>query len=410
MEKKINKNIWMERIIWIFLFLCPIFDVITSFSIHYFGGSMPIILGIKVLFLAYLTFLTVRFSFKKCWYFLFLGVYFLFFFFLMFLSKGYPSFYLEAQNLFRTFFFPISIFCLFSLHQKEIFHVKRNYLVYLLFLYLLFLVVPELLHVGFSSYAHSKVGGLGWFYSTNEIGGILAILGPFFFSYLKNKAWFIQILAFAFYLAGIFVIGTKVPVLAFLITIFLFWISFLWKLIRVKEWKKVFFHCLCSIVGILGFGIVLFSSSFYENIKIHLDFLEIKQVRDLMTFHHIDHFVFSERLSFLMDTQKEYNNSSLPSKLLGIGIVIYEKEEPISMKMVEMDYFDIFYHYGILGFLLVFLPFFVFPFKRKYCFEEKISIFFILLLALFSGHILVSPSVSALVSLIVLPKEKEVEK
>lgn len=408
MNQDVSKNLWIERIIWISLFLNPIFDVITSFSIHFMGKSMLFILGIKFLFLVYLMILHFRYAKKhRLWYLFLVGMYFVSFLILMVSDKGGSSLFLEAQNLFRTFYFPISFFFLYSLYESGVFQVKKKYLVWILFLYLLFLVVPELFHLGFSSYAYSKTGGLGWFYSTNEISGILAILGPFLILYLKDKKWIFKLLGMGFYLLGVLVIGTKVPVLAFCITIFLFFCSFVWKLIQNKEWKKICISALCAIVGVLGFGIVLLSSSFYENIKIHLDFLEIRQVSDLFTFHHIDHFIFSERLTFLSDTHAIYQSASSSKKVVGMGIVFFENEVPISMKMIEMDYFDIFYHYGVFGFVLFFVPLFFCSCNRKYRIDEVTSIVLVILLGFFSGHILVSPSVSVLVTCILLPKSDE---
>ena len=123
----------------------------------------------------------------------------------------------------------------------------------------------------------------------------------------------------------------------------------------------------------------------------HLNFLGIHQIQDLFTFHHIDHFIFSERLSFLSDTHEIYQTHSFPVKVIGMGIGDVYETSPVSMKTIEMDYFDIFYHYGIIG----------------VCYF--ISIFLILLLAFFSGHILNAPSVSVIVALILIPKKVEVK-
>ena len=48
--KKIQKK-WLSNIILGYLLLNPIFDVLTSFSIHFLSKSMPIVLIIKVLFI-----------------------------------------------------------------------------------------------------------------------------------------------------------------------------------------------------------------------------------------------------------------------------------------------------------------------------------------------------------------------
>ncbi len=402
--KKIQKK-WLSNIILGYLLLNPIFDVLTSFSIHFLSKSMPVVLIIKVLFILFLLFLNWQQKEKKSFYYsIGLFFYFLCFFFLIYQKHGISSFFLEAQSLFRTFYFPCIFLFLYPLQKKGILEIKISNLCYILFFYLFFLVVPEFFHLGFSSYTEGKIGGLGWYYSTNEISGILAILGPFLVPYLKNKNYFLKILFIVFYMSGIFIIGTKVPILAFMITIFFFFVSFLWELWKKKAWKKLLLSISSSMIAFGCFIVILLSSSFYQNIKIHLEFLQIHQVSDLMTFHNIDHFVFSERLSFFQNTLTLYKNSSTCEKILGMGNVEYGKTNP--RKMIEMDYFDLFFSYGIIGTILFFAPFFLISIKRKFLLEEKISIFLIVLLAFFSGHILIAPSVSILVALIFLPKKE----
>lgn len=141
-----------------------------------------------------------------------------------------------------------------------------------------------------------------------------------------------------------------------------------------------------------------------------MKFLGIHEVQDLFTFHHIDHFIFSERLSFLKNTHELYQEVSFSEKVVGMGIGDVRVNSPRSMKMIEMDYFDIFYHYGVWGSFCFVLAFLLFYKKRKYQLDEKISMWLVLLLSFFSGHILVSPSVSVLVAIVLVPKEVEVFK
>jgi len=406
MEKQ-KKN-WISLVIWIYLFLGPIFDVITSFSIHYTGKSLFLILGIKVLFLIFLFGVLCYVRDKKCiWYSILLAIYFVFFFLILYYQKGGACFLLEAQNIFRTFYFPCVFFFLFSLYQRNLFQISKKFLVFILILYLSFLVVPEFLGFGFPSYAYSKAGSLGWFYSTNEIGGILAILGPFLFVSLKKMSWYQRIFSVILYLLGILVIGTKVPILAFFLIIFSFLGSYFYQLGKAKKWKVLCLDLLFVIIGVVVFSLVLVHSSFYKNIQIHMDFLGIHQVRDLFEFHNIDHFIFSERLSFWQDTREIYHSSSFLNQVMGIGITEMVNGGVQSMKMIEMDYLDLFYHYGVIGTLLWCIPCCLLWQKRKWFLEEKISFLLIVLLSFFSGHILVAPSVSVLVALVCIPKKKE---
>jgi len=374
---------WISKVIWFLLFLNPILDIITSFSLHIYGQSMPIILGIKFGFLILLGYLNFKLGNKSAsLYVLLLSIYFCSFFGVMYYEKGLDVFLFEAQNLFRTFYFPLFFLFLSFLVQKKLFLIEEKYLFYFLIFSLFFLVVPEIFQLGFDSYAHSKIGGVGWFYSTNEISGILAILGPIFLAYLKNLKGWQKILSFFFYSMGILVLGTKVPVLTFFITLSIYFFFFLYHLWKEKKWKKLGAMISFCIVGLYSLFLFMPFTSFYQNIKIHLNFLEIHQFQDLLTYEHIDHFIFSERLSFLENTHEIYQNSSLPMKLFGLGVAKKDAFSIESYKMVEMDYFDLFYHYGVFGFFFFFLPFWKhFSWRGKI--EKKISIFLVFLLLLY---------------------------
>ncbi len=404
MKEKSHNNI--SKVILIFLFLMPLLDVFTSFMIHFQERSSYLVLGIKFSFLLFLIVLNLKYQNKKVWwygsaFFLYLIIFF------FFVTKD-SFFFLEAQGLFRTFYFPFLFLSLTFLQKQGMFSITRSQLCLLLFSYLFFLVVPQVFHIGFQSYAHSKMGGVGWFYSTNEIGGILAILGSFLIQEFFSSKRFILFFLFFFYVFGIFVLGSKAPVLALFIIVGSFFIKFLVTLFQKRDWKKFFVSSILSCFVVILLGFVLYSSSFYKNIKIHLDFLGIREVKELFTFHHIDHFIFSERLSFLLQTHEVYQNQSRSRQVFGMGI-LESPESGTSMKMIEMDIFDIFYHYGICGLLLFLYPFVSVFQKRKYFFDEIISISLIVLLSFFTGHILVAPSVSLIVTLVLLPKREEVK-
>ena len=156
-------------------------------------------------------------------------------------------------------------------------------------------------------------------------------------------------------------------------------------------------------------------TSFYKNIIIHLEFLEIDEINDLMDIQKIDHFVFSSRIKFMKETMNNYNNSSILEKLFGIGYIENYGTNNLNLKIIEMDYYDILFRNGIIGFILILLPLILIIInivkKLKYnnlTFNLTISTILIIILSLFSGHIILSPSVSIYVIMILL-YFKEVE-
>ena len=128
----------------------------------------------------------------------------------------------------------------------------------------------------------------------------------------------------------------------------------------------------------------------------------------------IDHFIFSQRLTFFHNKALLYYNANNYQKLFGIGYTRRGK----TIKMIEMDYFDIFYSHGIIGFLV----FMIITFRIIYKILEQedtlsyercmlaVSLFLILITSLLTGHIIIAPSVSYIVRIIILSLYKKDKK
>ena len=137
---------------------------------------------------------------------------------------------------------------------------------------------------------------------------------------------------------------------------------------------------------------------------------EIFQDKKLM-----DHFLFSSRLKFMENSFHHYQESTLAEKILGMGYIEAYGTDDVNIKMVEMDYMDIFFRHGILGFLLYMTLFFLFlkqAIKRRKKEKNKyvmmsyfLSYALMILLSFFTGHIITAPAVSLIVViLLTIPK------
>ena len=214
--------------------------------------------------------------------------------------------------------------------------------------------------------------------------------------------------------------GTKVPVLSLGLIIFLWIMRYLVKIIKEKKYKPLISLICIFIIGIAGLIIVLPKTSFYKNIEIHLKFLKVDEVSDFASPRIIDKFIFSDRVSYYTKTKNNYLKSSIYEKVNGIGYSEYYFTEPKYIKMIEMDYFDIFFRHGVLGFIIFFMPY-LYLLKKIYKRTKKlkkvdnelytlyISVFLVLVLSLMSGHIIVAPSVSLVVCMIYLTILKKLE-
>ena len=88
--------------------------------------------------------------------------------------------------------------------------------------------------------------------------------------------------------------------------------------------------------------------------------------------------------------------------------------------MIEMDYFDIYYNHGLVGFALFFSPYILVLVRlsrRKGLIVSNlnqyltfISIILIITLSLFTGHIIIAPAVSYISIYIIMFFEKLLSK
>ena len=111
---------YIDKIIVIFLFLGPLFDLITSISINIFKCSFNFIIIFKVLFmmlLIYYLFFISKSSYKNksIIYLIILGIYSFIYLGLNIYYKNVSVFVYELQNLIRTVYFPTCFICLFNI-------------------------------------------------------------------------------------------------------------------------------------------------------------------------------------------------------------------------------------------------------------------------------------------------------
>lgn len=412
MNNFIKKNI--NLILCIFILLQPVLDLITGVGIHLLKSQVTVGIIVRILFLIFIMY-TLIFVYKKKKLLLYYGIIFIYFCFyiLGFYLYNRNVFLLgEIQGFIRVFYFPILLLSFYQI--KDDINIPNKILFTTLVIYILLIFIPYITNTGYKTYEITKKGTLGFFNSANEISGIISILTPIIFIIYNSKKHLILKVIFSFiYGVVILMVGTKTPLLSLIISILTALIYIIVKLIKTKKYKAVF--SLITIFAILSFSIVLIipKTNFYKNIKTHLKFLKVDNIVDVFKDEKlIDHFIFSQRLSFEKKTKKLYKSSSSYQKLMGIGYL--EKNSNKKLKQIEMDYYDIYYSQGILGFIIFFscyIYILVDIFRNKIILNYEnimliLSVFLIIVLSLFSGHIITAPAVSIFVCVILLNLKK----
>ncbi|MBQ7141181.1 MAG: O-antigen ligase family protein [Bacilli bacterium] len=391
-NKFIKNNIIL--ILSIFILSQPIIDLLTSISINFdllfsFG---TIVRFLFMLFLIYYLIFISKCLYRKKSIILISTI----FIYLILFILNHLSFF-EITNTLRTFYFPIVFICLYNIFKEETI-IDNKYILLSLFIYIFIIILAEITNSAFDSYMVAKTGHVGWFNSANEIGAIIALILPILFESIFKKFNIIKLIFLILVVFVSFKVGTRIPLLSLGLCLVIYCFKFV-KLLLKKGYKKIVGTTIVStIIVIIAFILLIPTTPIYKNIIIHTEFLGIDSIDDIFRdTKTIDHFIFSERLSFLSDTNKKYIESDITSKLVGIG---YSSNK----KMIEMDPFDIFYRHGIVGFMIYFgsIGYVIILNKKKFNYQYLLPVFLTIFISFFAGHVFTAPAVSIFVSIILL--------
>ena len=413
-------NAWIKKnfntLLIIFILLQPILDLITGFGIHIWKMDITIGIIIRMIFLLVILY-SVMFVYKKKQNWLYYGiliVYGLLYVLGIILFKDGVGLFSEIQGLCRVFYFPVLLIALYSI--KDEIKISKMTLMVVLVTYLVCILVPNCLNLGFETYEITKAGTLGFFNSANEISGIISLLTPIMILiFVSSKKIIPAVIISCIYLYVILTIGTKTPLLSLGITIFFTYLWFIYNAVKVKKYKRIGISLIALVLFTTALILILPKTTFYKNIETHLNYLKLDNVTEVFEDEKlVDHFIFSSRLKFMKERQQDYMDGNVYQKLFGIGYLNNQKEA----KAVEMDYFDIYYNHGIIGFILFFgiygyFFYLIMKERRKLEFEQYmlyISILLSIFLSFFTGHIITAPAVSILVTVLLLMLVKQKKK
>ena len=401
----INNN--LNIIISIFILLQPILDLLVSLSINIFHISLNVGIIVRMFFLIFMLYVVFFVKQKRKTVIISFGLVFLYsIIFLMVQERD--ALFINLHGLLRVFYFPLLLMLFYSI--KDDIKVDNLFLVITMFIYIILIFMAVVTGSGFNSYDIAKKGNLGWFNSTNEISCIISILIPYMFIIFKDKRHYIvKLLMSLIFIFVIGEVGTKTPILALGITVFATFLYCIINFVREKRYKSLITIGMIFIILVTAFILVVPRTNFYKNIKIHMNYLKLNNISEVFTNDYLfDHFIFSQRITFMKNTDREYSVASPIKKLFGIG---YSCDSGKKYKAIEMDYYDIFYSHGVIGFIIyfglyIYVLYRVFknlPKRANFKYLMKcLSLILVLILSLYSGHVITAPAVSIYVVVIII--------
>lgn len=381
------------------LIIFPFVDILSSFNNRF--GLLPfspgvIIRGIVLVYVIIYIFFNKDINKEKrkkyIKYFILLLSFTIIFFINRILNGiDIKSLVLEVISFSKYWYFPITILFMNSYkfdNKKLTLALKISTI-----LYTSGIIIPMLTHTSFKSYITDYHGIIGWFYSANEIGGLLSINLVLLYLNLKNNNEKIYVFLILLNNYCLTLLGTKVSLFALVIVAVLTLILFIiTKGLKSKEAKYASFILVASLL------IIIFSSTSYDvlrRLNINIPFLMKEEPKQEVR-------LLSGRDDLLSHAYLEYKNTSVQNKLFGMGFL-----ENSKYRIVEMDMFDILFGYGIIGLIIYFIPliyYFLAVLKRyiKLTLHNLIcfmGVGLLLSIAFISGHTLSAPSVSFYVSM-----------
>ncbi len=423
---KVNRN----QLIYLFLLLQPIIDLITSVMTKFEVGfiSLGVIvrgLFILIMLIYLLFFCNTKYKRLSIFYVFLLGLYGIIYFGIK-PELFHNSIFLvnDFIYLFKYMYFLILFITMFNFYFQYELDYRKIIKIFIidLLMYVFFILFPFITNTSFSSYAENRGEGIvGWFYAANDISNIFVLLFPMLILSLDKKIDLFKIISIFLIIISVLLIGTKVAYFGIVLTLllYIFYCLFSWR----KSWKKILLIILILIVTFVSGS----NSYVIENIRNRIDkYKEFEEtgtnvvedendiiVREEDTVATI--VIFSSRDRLWRQTFDVYKNRNISEKLFGIGFSNRQSINDISIeKLVEMDIFDILFHGGIVLFILYFLPYlFIIIYFIKYVIKNSFRIelrgwmlgYLVILgfmSSTISGHLFSSPSVLIYYTFIVI--------
>ena len=372
----------MTKLLVMFLYFLPFIDLLTSIATWESKASIGLILKGLFVIIASIYLFYKNYKKKEYWY--LYGIFIIYFLlygsYLVFNKPN--TIFIEFINVIKIFYFSFLVLFFSQCENKEL---SKKLFFYYSLCFLLMYLIPYPLGLGhnINELYENKNLYLSYFYVGNELVNIFVLVLPIGFLYLKDKKriYLLGYLILVFLM--MLLLGTKTMYLSFLFVIGYF-------LFKKREMFKKY------LVIILILLLLLPQSSLYKNIKTSLEYYNIQKLSDLFTFQNIDNVIYSNRLSFVYNLHENYQKEDISGKLFGMG-----RQKIMTMKDAEIDIFDIFYSIGILG-LMIYLAFFAFVINKAKLKGIYAYLFWLLILiSLFSGHVLLSPMTSSYLAIMV---------
>ncbi|WP_129044563.1 O-antigen ligase family protein [Companilactobacillus metriopterae] len=332
----------------------------------------------------------------------------------------------EVQALAKSLYYPIMLVTYYFAFEELIRDRTINrYFPKVIFIagniISIIMIIAHFTHTGFSSYSYYNLGESGWFYAANELSAFVSIMFPIMLWYALKKVnswsrWYYWIsVVIALYSA--LLIGTKGSFIAILLGLGIAIIAAIVQRFQNGGSKKLQSGMiLLLILTLVGVGVSYPQMAVSRTNELHNEMLKYRkkagkkkltseQERYVKTNKFVS-YIFSGRTIYFEDAANHFSKATPAQKTFGMGYATNYKNAK-KAKLVEMDYVDIFFQFGILGSIIYMLPLiyslimliilFFSRFKHMWSYKWSMLVASVCLgfgMAMLTGHVIEAPSVS----------------
>lgn len=387
--KKIIEKIYNPKVIYAYVLLFPLFEAITSVMVR---KEIPFTFGMvyKTAFIVYaiIYILFISKSNKKTNY-IYMGLLLITILICSYVISGYDIKSIDMKlfkSIIKYINLPVALIFFYTYFKdKKEFNV--DIFEYSIAIYCTSIIIAVLTGTTQPTYLlvgeTIKLGFKGWFFAGNEIGNLLGIMYPLaiYLASVKKKYASILLCIVTFCTLEV---GTKTATLSLVITIismiaFSVIMSFVRKdesVIRLRRISIILFVILAIYApfstsykilkirmadakGVDLQEMVANNNDFEENTSENIGETNIEVLDEVKTTKNdvIEQVIYSGRQDFKEYQRKKYEDSGILNKLFGLKNNEINNIEGVgSFEIVERDFHDVLYNYGIVGTVMFFLP------------------------------------------------------
>lgn len=235
----------------------------------------------------------------------------------------------NITNIINYIFFIFVLLYISNMYVVEDKKINRNIITIAVLIYSIYIIISHYLNLNSYNDLYFK------------ISSIITISLPFLIINLEKRINLIEVFTIGVSLIAAILIGTKLPIIIFLVCLLYLLIK---KFINDAKKKKVnYTNLILFIIFVIVFIYKFNQTPVYKYMIDKAKNLNLNNPIDILTnFKLFDNFIFSGRLTNLVNTNPLMISSSITSKVVGLN----------KISLVNMDLFDMLYHYGLLGFIL----------------------------------------------------------